>query len=224
MVIDVETRNPNSTIDAERMTGKMLDILKRGEVTDRSFLDVACGYGFFSKKALEKGFKVTALEIAEAKREIAKEMTGLEPVPLSFEDYAVGSIGFSAILMSQILEHALDVNTWIAKVSSLLISGGVLAVALPNFNSFLRILLKIDDPYICPPEHLNFFTKNSLEILLKKHGLLLVAYDFVSRISPDVIKKRFPGPAGKILPVSSTLKIADTLGAGLMINMYAVKN
>jgi 2-polyprenyl-3-methyl-5-hydroxy-6-metoxy-1,4-benzoquinol methylase len=224
IVIDAETRNPNSTIDAERMTGEMLDILKRGEVTDRSFLDVACGYGFFSKKALEKGFKVTSLEIAGTERGIAKEMTGLEPVPLFFEDYTVDSKSFSAILMSQILEHALDVNAWIAKVSALLIPGGVLAVALPNFNSFLRIFLGVDEPYICPPAHLNFFTKKSLEKLLKKHGLLLVSCCYVSRINQDVIKKRFPGIAGKILPVASMLRIADTLGIGMMLNMYAVKN
>jgi 2-polyprenyl-3-methyl-5-hydroxy-6-metoxy-1,4-benzoquinol methylase len=223
IVTDTEIRNPNSTLDAERMTSKILYILEHRKVSGRRFLDVASGYGFFSMKAIEKGFEVRALEIAETEREITEEMTGLKPVAVSFEEYVDKPGSYSAILMSQILEHALDVNAWIAKASALLMTGGVLSVALPNFDSVLRILLREQDPYICPPAHLNFFTKNSLVKLLKKHGLVMVSSNYVSRISADVIQKRIPRILGKMLPISSTLKIADMFGIGIMINMYAVK-
>ena len=72
--------------------------------------------------------------------------------------------------MSQILEHACDINLWMEKVHGLLKEEGLVAIAVPNFNSFLRFFLEEREPYITPPAHLNFFSPTSLGRLLEKHG------------------------------------------------------
>lgn len=222
-IINEENRNPNSTIDAERMIDKIKEMLEANNILSRNFLDVGSGYGFFSKKALEKGFDVTAIELAETEQEITRRMTGLDPLAVSFEDFTGNSKLFSAILMSQVLEHALDVDKWIDKASSLLVPGGVVAIALPNFDSIIRILFGTKDPYICPPIHLNYFTKNSLSKLLIKHGFEIIYCNFRSRVSKDAVSRRFTKTIGSFIPIDSILRLADICGVGMFINMYAVK-
>ncbi len=84
-VLVQEQSDPNSTIDAKRLIETIKSLVKNG--TSNRFLDVGCGYGFFSKEALDAGFDVVALELAENEREIAKEMTGLSPAASSFEEF-----------------------------------------------------------------------------------------------------------------------------------------
>lgn len=228
-VIRQEEEFPNSTIDAQRMikTIAKLSVSAGPQSTRKRFLDVGCGYGFFSKAALEKTkFDVTALELAVNERLIAEEMTGVKPIPTSFEE--LESEGpYDVILMSQILEHALDVNEWISKAHHLLASDGVLAIALPNFGSIFRFILQENEPYICPPAHLNFFAPKSLSTLLIKHGFTIQEVQWISRISPHALAKRLPiaksfAPGIYIL-IKVLFGIFDKLHLGMMINIYAKK-
>jgi len=221
-----EVQDPNSTIDARRI----LTTIERLAVAKqlRKFLDVGCGYGFFSKEALIHGFEVIALEVAKNDRSIAEQMTALTPVDTSFEEFEQSAGSLSVILMSQILEHALDVNQWVEKANILLESGGILAIALPNFGSLSRILMQEREPYICPPAHLNFFNPRSLETLLVRHGFKVDEVQWVSRIPSASFQKRLPKPAKPLLPLLkrmslATLRIVDSLRLGVMINVYARK-
>ena len=163
-----ERHDPNSTVDARRMIKTIRSLVRKGG--SNRFLDVGCGYGFFSKEALDAGFEVMALELAENEMEIAKEMTGMNPAACSFEEFECAPESLSVVLMSQILEHALDVNLWIKKARGFLSDDGILAIALPNYGSIFRMIMQENEPFICPPAHLNFFNPNSLSRLLGNHG------------------------------------------------------
>lgn len=125
-VLAQEQNEPNSTVDARRLI-KTIKSLTKNEYSNR-FLDVGCGYGFFAKEALGAGFDVIALELAENEREIAKEMTGLNPVSCSFEEFECAPNFLGVVFMSQILEHALDVNLWMKKAHDFLVSNGIIAI------------------------------------------------------------------------------------------------
>ena len=221
-----EQGDPNSTVDARRLlrTIKRLSAIPR----QHRFLDVGCGYGFFSKEALSHGFEVTALEVAKNDRAIAQQMTGLNPIDCCFEDFKDCPGSFSVVLMSQILEHALDVNLWINRANALLQLGGILAIALPNFGSLSRKVLQEREPYICPPAHLNFFTPFSLAELLRRHGFRVEKTQWVSRIPRSSFEKRLSGATKPLLPLVRgaawvSLKMIDALRLGIMINVYARK-
>jgi len=221
-----EHNYPNSTLDAVRLI-KTIKVLANNVCNNR-FLDVGCGYGFFSKEALDAGFEVIALELAENERKIAKEMTGLNPAACSFEDFECAPESLSVVFMSQILEHALDINLWIKKSHDCLVNDGILAIALPNYGSIFRIIMQENDPYICPPAHLNFFTPNSLSRLLEKHGFKVEVVQWVSRIPKRTFEKRLPQFGKPLLRIanavsSALLKIVDTLHLGMMINVYGRK-
>ena len=221
-----EQNFPNSTIDARRLVKTIKSL--SGNSHSKEFLDVGCGYGFFSREALEAGFEVVALELAENERAISKEMTGLNPTACSFEEFKYSPESFSVVLMSQILEHALDVNLWIKKAHDMLVSDGIIAIALPNFGSIFRKVMQEKEPYICPPAHLNFFSPNSLSRLLEKHGFRVEATQWVSRIPKTAFEKRMPNFAKPLLPVinvasSASLQAIDAVQLGMMINLYGRK-
>ena len=215
-----------SVIDAKRIVQNVSKFTNN--VNGLNFLDVGCGHGLISREAINREFKVTALELSDIERDVAYSLTKIMPINSSFEDYVCDADTFDVINLSQILEHVIDINLWTSKSHHCLKKGGVLAIALPNFNSFLRLILKEGDPYICPPVHLNFFNKKNLIKLLDIHGFDVEYSEFISRIPDEALLKRIPNfllftlPIIKIL-VSAIFKIFDILHIGIMINIYARK-
>lgn len=222
-ILDDERSFPNSTLDAQRMLGTI------GRLQDanvpRTFLDVGCGYGFYTHAALRRDYAVTAIELGSHERSLARSLMGIEPLDTSFESFAGKPGSFGVVLMSQILEHAHDVNGWVAKAHGLLARGGILAIALPNFQSITRRLLQEREPYITPPEHLNFFSSRSLSRLLREHGFDVMAMQCISRVRPQAYERRLARPLAAMvrssLPVA--LRAIDTLGMGIMLNAFARK-
>lgn len=214
---------PNSTLDAARLVGTADRLL--GGIRPCRMLDVGCGYGFYSKAALDLGFTVDALELASTERQVTTAYTGLHPANVSFEEYPGDPGGYDVVLMSQILEHAQDINGWLEKCRTLLREGGMLVVALPNFTSLLRRLLNENDPWVTPPAHLNYFSRPSLEKAFSRHGFDLVESQWASRVHPRVLDRRLPGAARPLKPVLSTgisaaMGAMDALGMGMMITVY----
>lgn len=221
-----EKISPNSTIDAKRMISTIDNLtVRKNQIR---FLDVGCGFGFFSREALLNGYDVTALELAEIEGSVAQELLGINPIKSSFEDFSLSDHKFNVVLMSQILEHAHDVNLWVSKAKNLLADDGILAIALPNFGSIFRLILQENEPYICPPAHLNFFNPFSLSRLLENHGFKVEEIQWVSRIPKQTLAKRIPSIASPVVPLITgtsgvVLAILDFLRLGMMINVYARK-
>jgi len=227
-VLAQEAEDPNSTVDASRLVSTINELLGGRVDGERRFLDVGCGYGFFSTEAIRGGFEVTALDLATNKRKVAREITGMDPIATSFEDYDCSPSTFSAVLMSQILEHVSDVNMWMTKAHRILVKDGILAVALPNFGNALRLLFQERSPYIIPPEHLNFFNPRSLSTLMERHGFKVERVQWVTRVPKRIIRKRLPRIVSPLFPVVNALgKIAfstfDGLHLGTMISVYGRK-
>ena len=79
-----------------------------------------------------------------------------------FENYE-SSEQFGVVMMSQVLEHLLEPDKAIKKVACLLAPGGVLACAVPNYDSFLvKLLGTKDNACLWAPEHVNYFSEEGL--------------------------------------------------------------
>ena len=90
----------------------------------------------------------------------------LEPQNIPFEEFKAANNSFNVVIMSQIVEHVIDINEWISKSQKLLKPNGVLTVTLPSFNNLFRCLLGTNEPYIIPPEYLNYFNGRNLRKLM----------------------------------------------------------
>lgn len=141
-------------------------------------LDVGCGSGDFSIALQSAGFTPTLTDWSPAVLDLARFFPGGRVYQCAFEDLPDAG-PYAAILMSQVLEHALDPVAWLTRCRDLLQPRGVLAVASPNFAGLYR-LLGSRDPFLIPPFHLNYFSPASLRLALERAGLHTARIDSIS--------------------------------------------
>jgi SAM-dependent methyltransferase len=213
--LDEERRYPNSTLDAERIVRRCAELTPPGR-----FLDVGCGQGFFSLAARRAGFDIDPIEFAPPERRVATQLLEVAPDPVTFEDLDRPPCSYRAILMSQVLEHAHDPVAWVEKAARLLAPGGVLAVAVPNFNSIFRRVLQSRDPYVIPPFHLNYFTSTSLRLLMQRFGITFLGGETVSKLPPRAYARLGPLAALGRAAVPAVLRVVDRVGCGIFLNAY----
>lgn len=222
-VLHREREFPNSILDARRILDVVCHHLP--DKSSRSFLDVGCGYGLFSREAQSRGFDLALIELAATEGRIAEELTGVTPSRISFEGFECGDAKYSVILMSQILEHAQNVDAWMEKAKGMLVPGGILCVAVPNFDSLFRYLLQQNEPYITPPTHLNFFNSSNLSTLFGKHGFSTMEIHYASRVD---LNRRVSGNLKPLAPIINVagkagFKLIDLMRLGMIINVFGQK-
>ena len=186
-----ENDDPNSTIDARRIINninKMIIVAGR----NKTFLDVGCGVGFYSNEARENGYLVKSIELSAHDSKIASLYLGETVEKVSFEKFE-SNLFFSVVLMSHILEHSSDVNGWIEKASSFMEDGSILVISVPNFSSIMRRILNEKDHFICPPEHLNYFSLYNLRVLLNNHGFDVNKYEYISEFQRNILYQNLVG-------------------------------
>ena len=161
------TYYPTASMDAARLISRC-----RRLSGGPRLMDVGAGFGEFSKAARDAGFEVTACEPNANSRRIFKEVNGFDPEPDMFDEvFAAKYEGrFDVALASHILEHIIDPKAFVANLSAILVPDGIVAVAVPHFGSLLSRLQGKKDMFICPPEHLNFFSRRGLIALFERSG------------------------------------------------------
>jgi len=135
-------------------------------------LDIGAGDGAFLSNA-KKFFAQKTVGIEPSNAALAKN-TDQEITLIygSFEKYAV-SESFDMITCFQTIEHLNDPNTFLEKVKKHLRNNGYFVVTCHNNQSFVNKILGEKSP-IFDVEHLQIFSKNGIEQLLKKSGFEII--------------------------------------------------
>ncbi len=81
---------------------------------------------------------------------------------------------YHIISLFDVVEHLTDVHLHFAKLQQLLVTGGIVIIVTPNYNSTQRRLLGSKWFQFKPIEHINYFTKKSLKSLASRHGLQML--------------------------------------------------
>jgi 2-polyprenyl-3-methyl-5-hydroxy-6-metoxy-1,4-benzoquinol methylase len=145
--------------------------LKSDTNNQNKILDLGCGEGFLLSHFKDAGWKVLGLDFSDegvrkqnpklikdiVKGNVYKE---LEVLLKTDENYDV-------IYLGNILEHVIDPLALVTKCSDLLSAGGLLVITVPNDFSILQSSLITSNVinreyWICPPDHLNYFSLESL--------------------------------------------------------------
>ena len=184
-------------------------------------LDIGSGSGVFSYHLQQKGYRPVMIDLDPRAEKAAASISGGIFRRSSFEDFTHDR-PFAAIVMSQVLEHALSPMDWLRKARQMLTPGGVLAVALPNFGGVYRVLGE-RDPFIIPPIHLNYFTRDSLERMFGAAGLRAVKFRSSSQLPTRLptrefsLKRRVAGHLWNAVSV-----VLDPTARGIILQGYAV--
>jgi SAM-dependent methyltransferase len=116
-----------------RRLGKLQSTKKSG-----SLLDVGTGIGQFLSIARSSYSEVYGTEVSSTAVEIAKQRYGLELFHGTIDDLPAQGKTFDNITLFHVLEHVPDPKSMLKTCHSLLSSGGILVIAVPNEVASLR--------------------------------------------------------------------------------------
>jgi SAM-dependent methyltransferase len=141
----------------------------------RRLLDIGCGPGFFLKTALGRGWDAHGIEPSRQAAAHARGL-GAQVTQGFFSAGSAHALGrFDAVNLTNVLEHVPDPIAVLTAARDLLQPGGVLCAGVPNdFSPFQRAAqaaMNLEEWWLAPPHHLNYFDFDSLSALLARLGL-----------------------------------------------------
>jgi SAM-dependent methyltransferase len=146
-------------------------------------LEVGCAYGFFLQEATPY-FDVTGIELAADAAAHARSaglnvLTGVADAPT-----LAGLGSFDAIVMLDVIEHLPDPLEIVRLLGRHLAPGGIIVITTGDFASLVARLAGRHWRLMTPPQHLWFFTPDSLSRLGHSAGLACEFIDHPWKIVP----------------------------------------
>jgi SAM-dependent methyltransferase len=133
-------------------------------------LELGCAYGFFLREA-ERYFDVVGIELAEHAAEHARK-SGLNVLSGVADDANMQRIGkVDAIVVLDVIEHLPDPHAVLQTATKSLNPGGVVMITTGDFGSLSAKLSGKGWRLMTPPQHLWFFTQESMRRLAAALGL-----------------------------------------------------
>lgn len=148
-------------------------------------LDVGCGRGEFLEEAQKFGWNVTGSEYSETAVNILKAKN-ITVISGDIEEYSTTDY-FDVIVSIEVVEHLKNPLQNVNKMFSLLRPGGLLFLTTPNRKSLTGVIIKSRWRVFEYPEHLFYFSCNSMNSMLVKTGFSDVKIK-TTGISPAAIK------------------------------------
>jgi 2-polyprenyl-3-methyl-5-hydroxy-6-metoxy-1,4-benzoquinol methylase len=141
-------------------------------------LDVGAATGFFMSIAEGAGWKTKGVEISKYAMMLAQKK-GLDVIHGTMANIDVASPIFDVITMWDVLEHMPDPITDLKRARDMLDKNGLLVLNTPDSGSVYAKLLGKRWHLIIPPEHIHYFTNESIAKVLDACGFETIS---ISRI------------------------------------------
>jgi len=135
-------------------------------------LDVGSGSSNFLSIAKARGWDAYSLEI----REDAKTLMRKEGIKVIDN---IPNIFFDAITLNQVLEHLPNPLENLKIYHRKLVTNGIMIVEVPNIDSLGIKLLKDKWYFIKNPEHISYFSEDTLILMLEKAGFEIIKAEFL---------------------------------------------
>lgn len=136
-------------------------------------LDIGCALGFFLDEARGE-FDTYGVEISKFAVEYAKEELGLQVTLGKFLDAEFETEFFDCITMWDVIEHLPDPTLNLKKIYKLLKPHGLLVLSTGDIDSFVAKLMGRYWHLLLPPQHIYYFSQDTIKKLLEKTGFRVI--------------------------------------------------
>lgn len=157
---------------AKERTDSMLEVMDL-DLRKKRVLDIGCAYGeilYYLKKTYN--CKVLGIEPSKETTEIGEKMFDVSIKPILLEEFK-DKEKFDLILCNHTLEHVDNPSEFLLLMKNLLKPDGLIYIEVPNI---LKPTGRFNLNLFLYNEHLQNFTSNTLDLLLKKNKLYTYAY------------------------------------------------
>tara|TARA_B100000959_G_scaffold198667_1_gene207800 strand:+ start:7785 stop:8561 length:777 start_codon:yes stop_codon:yes gene_type:complete len=113
------------------------DMAPFSDLAGKTVLDIGAGLGYFTERFLERGAKVTALDIDRQALRFVKENLGVPTIVLDIEHDTLPEAAFDVIFIGEVIEHVHEPDTAIAAVARALKPDGSIVVTTPALEGIL---------------------------------------------------------------------------------------
>lgn len=168
---------------------QFIDLIQKYSLAGKKVVEIGCGRGEYLSIMQQAGADAYGLEQSVEAVQICKQ-NGLQ-VSQGFvenrEQHIPGGL-FDAFFMLNFLEHLPDPNTTLMGICNNLKEDAIGIIEVPNFDMMLQNNFFAE--FI--PDHLFYFTKNTLSTTLNKNGFEVIACDDIwhNYIISMIVKKR----------------------------------
>lgn len=149
---------------------------KYGSLKQGRVLDVGCATGLFLHEMQLAGWEATGVEPIQSAAELARTRFGLHVFQGRLGDAPFEPQSFDAITFWDVLEHTFSPRAELAHAARLLKPGGLIAINVPNWDSFDRRPFGANWQGFDPPRHLYVFSRQTLTEFLSQTGFQVVAW------------------------------------------------
>ena len=179
----------------------------------RTLLDVGCAKGLLLDAAKAMGFDTYGTELSRRNVELCLEHGHkvIQGYAQDMTDVPEGK--FDVITCLDVIEHVDRPIDMLLTLTGMLADHGLLVVSTPNYSGTVARLLGERDPFLIPPEHLNFFTRKGMHLLFFRSHLSIQRFVTFGRLTREeqgrVVGKYFPARLRFLEPaIQSMLPIA----------------
>ena len=176
-----------------RNAGLISSLTPSESARDVRVLDFGMGWGHWAAAAKALGHTVCGAEISPRRIAFAASL-GVPAANLA--ELEPGA--FDYIHAEQVFEHLAAPNEVLAVLVRLLRPGGVIRIAVPDGEvtlAKLRAGWRVAKDELHPLEHLNAYTRRSLDGMAARHGLAPVPPGWATRLK-RLARRRRPAPGG----------------------------
>jgi SAM-dependent methyltransferase len=178
-------------------------------------LDVGCAYGFFLQEA-KPYFDVSGIELAEDAAAFGRR-AGLNVVSGIADEATLRRLGpMDVIVLLDVIEHLPDPRATLRLCADQLQPGGIMVLTTGDFASFYARLAGAHWRLMTPPQHLWFFTPDSIRKLASAAGLTTESLDHPWKLVPLSLiafqLRRMLGLGSRASPPASRI--------GLPVNLF----
>lgn len=145
----------------------------------RRILDIGCGDGASLIELKRRGFDVYGIE-ADENVAVVRDAFKL-PIHIGMiEDCPFPERSFDLIIANQVIEHIVDLDSFIKHIQKFLAPHGRVIISTPNGNSVYRKIFGKKWAHWHIPYHQHIMNKKALGLLLAKHGFHITQSKTVS--------------------------------------------
>lgn len=149
-----------------------------GDLKDKTLFDIGFGFAQALIYFKSKGLTVSGLEPSLEGVEYARK-NGIDAVHTGIENFDAINNKYDLVLLMNVLEHLREPKQTLLNIKDQLLNkNGLLVIDVPNdFNDFQIVANKeysLNEWWVLPPNHINYFSHDSLQNLLKGCGYKIV--------------------------------------------------
>jgi SAM-dependent methyltransferase len=165
-----------------REFARSVDFIRRFR-SDGKLLELGCAYGFFLAEAA-RFFEVAGIELAQAAADHARR-TGLNVLRGAVTQEKLQQIGrVDVIVLFDVIEHLPEPRETLALCRQYLNPDGIIVITTGDFGSLVARITGKKWRLMTPPQHLWFFTQESMRRMSAGSGLAVENLDHPWKIVP----------------------------------------